>query len=132
LAYVAFIHCFILYCAILLKLNDDDDDTDGAVWSVCLSVSRSATISNPAKTAEPIEMPFGAWTRVAPSNHVGLLDGGSDLPCDGAILMRENVICMANGWLKEQDQLFFYNGIRALEKRRTKWISVAAGNYVEK
>jgi len=42
-----------------------------------------------------------------------------------------NVIGMANGWLKEQDQQFFYNGIRALEKRRTKCISVA-GNYVEK
>ena len=26
--HVAFIHCFILYCAILLKLNDDDDDDD--------------------------------------------------------------------------------------------------------
>ena len=28
MAHVAFIHCFILYCAILLKLNDDDDDDD--------------------------------------------------------------------------------------------------------
>jgi len=26
----------------------------------------------------------------------------------------ENVICTANGWLKEQDQQLFYNGIRAL------------------
>jgi len=24
---------------------------------------------------------------------------------------RGNVICMANAWLKEQDQQFFYNGI---------------------
>jgi len=31
-----------------------------------------------AKTAEPIEMPFGLKIRVNPSNHV--LDGGSDLP----------------------------------------------------
>jgi len=38
---------------------------------------------------------------------------------------------MANGWLKEQDQQFFYNIIRALEKHWTKYISVA-GNYVEK
>jgi len=38
---------------------------------------------------------------------------------------------MANGWLKEQDQQFFYNGIRAVEKRWTKCLSVA-GNYVEK
>jgi len=30
-------------------------------------------IVSPAKMAEPIEMPFGLWTRVAPRNHV--LDG---------------------------------------------------------
>jgi len=36
---------------------------------------------------------------------------------------------MANGWLKEQDQQ--YNGIRALEKRWTKCISLE-GDYVEK
>jgi len=29
-----------------------------------------------AKTAEPIEMPFGTWARVGPWNHV--LDGGPD------------------------------------------------------
>jgi len=28
--------------------------------------------------------------------------------------------CTANGWLKDQEQQFFYNGIRALEKRWTK------------
>jgi len=43
----------------------------------------------------------------------------------------ESIICTANGWLKEQDQQFFYSGIRAFEKRWTKCISVA-GNYVEK
>ena len=36
-----------------------------------------------------------------------------------------------NGRLEQQDQQFFYSGIRALEKRGTKWISVA-GDYVEK
>ena len=36
---------------------------------VCLFV----TIVNPAKTAEPVEMPFGMWTRVGPRKHV--LDG---------------------------------------------------------
>jgi len=40
--------------------------------SVCLSV---ATVS-PAKTAEPIEMPFGVWTRVGQRNYV--LDRGHD------------------------------------------------------
>jgi len=33
--------------------------------------------------------------------------------------------CMANGWLEDQEQHFFYNGIRAMEKRWTKCISVA-------
>jgi len=39
--------------------------------------------------------------------------------------------CKENGWLEDQEQQFFYNGIRALEKRWTKCISVA-GEYVEK
>jgi len=34
------------------------------------SVGRSVTIVSPAKTAEPIEMPFGKWTWVIPKNHV--------------------------------------------------------------
>jgi len=32
--------------------------------SVCLSGYLSVTIVSPAKTAEPMEMPFGLWTRV--------------------------------------------------------------------
>jgi len=43
----------------------------------------------------------------------------------------EDVICTVNGWLEEQEQQFFYNGIRALEKRWTKSITVA-GDYVKK
>ena len=43
----------------------------------------------------------------------------------------KDIICTANGWLEEQDKQFFYNGIRALEKRWTKCISVA-GDSVEK
>jgi len=39
--------------------------------------------------------------------------------------------CTANGWLEDQEQRFFYNGITALEKRWTKCISVE-GVYVEK
>jgi len=42
----------------------------------------------------------------------------------------EDVICTANGWLEDQDQQFFHNGIRALEKR-TKCVSLE-GDYVEK
>jgi len=41
-------------------------------WSVCLSVS--VTRMYCAKTAEPIEMPFGEMTFAGPKNHV--LDGG--------------------------------------------------------
>ena len=43
----------------------------------------------------------------------------------------EKVICMGNGWLKGQDQQFFNNCFRALEKCWTKCVSVA-GDYVEK
>jgi len=41
------------------------------------------------------------------------------------------VIYATNSWLEGQDQQFFCNGIRALEKRWTKCISVE-GDYVEK
>jgi len=50
--------------------------TDGVAWSVCLSVRRSVTIVNPAKTAEPIEMPFGMRTPLGARRHV--LDEGPD------------------------------------------------------
>jgi len=50
--------------------------TDQVVWSVGLSVCLSVTLVSPAKTAEPIEMPFGLRTWVGPGNHV--LDGGPD------------------------------------------------------
>ena len=45
---------------------------------VCRSVSLSVTLVSPAKTAEPIEMPFRLSTQVGPGNH--LLDGGPDPP----------------------------------------------------
>jgi len=50
---------------------------------VCRSVSRSVTLVSPAKTAAPIELPFGLTTWVDPGNHV--LDGGPDPPWEGAI-----------------------------------------------
>jgi len=46
-----------------------------------LSVGLSVTLVSPAKTAEPIELPFGLRTWVGPGNHV--LDGGSDPPWKG-------------------------------------------------
>jgi len=48
--------------------------TDGVAWAVCWS----DMIVNPAKLAEPIEMPFGMWSCVGLGNHV--LNGGPD-PC---------------------------------------------------
>ena len=51
---------------------------DRVAWSVGRSVCRSVTLVNPAKTAAPIEMPFGLKTRVGPRNHV--LGGRPDPP----------------------------------------------------
>ena len=45
--------------------------------SVCLSVC-DVTTRYPAKTAGPIEMPFGMWGGVGDSHHV--LDGGPAPP----------------------------------------------------
>ena len=53
------------------------DGVEKNTWSVCRSVGRSVTILSRAKTAEPIEMPFGIWTRVGTENHV--LDGAPGL-----------------------------------------------------
>ena len=49
---------------------------------VCLSL-----VVSPAKTAEPIEMSFGLWTRMGPRNHV--LDGDPDSWWKGVILREE-------------------------------------------
>ena len=49
--------------------------TDAVAWSVCRSVRLSVTIVSPAKTAKPIEMPFGVWTREVSRKH--MLDGGA-------------------------------------------------------
>jgi len=45
---------------------------------VCRSVCLSVTLVSPAKTAAPIEMPFGLRTWMGPGNHV--LDGCPDPP----------------------------------------------------
>jgi len=53
--------------------------TDRVAWSVGQSsIGRSVTVVSPAKTAEPIEMPFGLWIGMGPRNHV--LDSGPDPP----------------------------------------------------
>ena len=50
--------------------------TDRVAWSLGLSVGLSVTLVSAAKTAAPLEMPFGLRTPVGPGNHV--LDGGPD------------------------------------------------------
>jgi len=57
---------------------------------VCLSVGLSVTVMSgmsPAKTAEPMEMQFGLWTRMGSRNHV--LHEGPDPPWEEAILRTE-------------------------------------------
>ena len=49
----------------------------------CVCVCLLVTFVSPAKTAEPIKMPFGVLNWVGPRNHV--LHGGPDLQGDGAI-----------------------------------------------
>ena len=58
---------------------------------VCRSVCRSGTLVNRAKTAEPMEMPFGFRSRVGTGNHV--LDGGPDPPWEWAILGEKGADC---------------------------------------
>ena len=48
------------------------------------AIGLSVTIVSHAKTAEPIEMPFGLWSWVGPRNHV--LYGVHITPREGAIL----------------------------------------------
>ena len=54
--------------------------TDRVAWSVGLSVGLSVTLMSPAKTAVPIEMPFGLSIRMDPGNYLGLIRWGPDPP----------------------------------------------------
>jgi len=56
---------------------------------VCRSACRSFTIVCPTKTAEPIEMPLGKWTRIGQGNHV--LDAGTKATREWAILRAKKV-----------------------------------------
>ena len=56
---------------------------DRVAWSVGLSVGLSVTLVSPAKTAAPIELPFGLRTSVGLGNHV--LDGSRSLNGKGQI-----------------------------------------------
>ena len=61
---------------------------------VCRSVSISFTLVSPAKTAGPIEMPFGLWTRVGPQKHV--LDGAQIPHAKGQLLAERTCPAMPN------------------------------------
>ena len=62
--------CMLLGRIAVLRTSMRPTAIDRVAWSV--------TLVSPAKTAEPIEMPFGLRTRVGPGNHA--LDGGADVP----------------------------------------------------
>jgi len=49
-----------------------------AHWRNLADTIEPSMLGNPAKMAEPIEMPFWIWAQVGPRNHV--LDGGPDRP----------------------------------------------------
>ena len=102
--------------------------TDGVAWYVDMSVGWSV-----CNNLEPCKNGWTnrdvVWGVDSGGSKEPSLDRGPDPHAKGQF-WEGNVICTANGWLKEQDRQFFYNRIRALEKYWTKCISVA-GN-VEK
>ena len=61
-----------------------------------------------AKTAEPIEMPFGMWTRVGLENHA--LGGGHDPKVEGAIFfLGEGVIQIWSNFFDHLLILLFFS-----------------------
>jgi len=67
--------CFLTKCERFSYSHAQRDRADYccicSVISAYLSVCRlDVLVMNPAKTAEPIEVQFGLWTRVGPRNHV--------------------------------------------------------------
>ena len=65
--------------ALIFRPNHSSTYVDAAYcYQLSSLVCRSVTLVSPAKTAGPIEMPFGLRTRVGPWNHV--LDGGPGPP----------------------------------------------------
>jgi len=71
-----------------------------ALWCslcACLSVCWSQPCLRCAKTNEPIEMPFGVWTRVVPRMASGSPKGKSisgALPCDAASCQNSLTTCL--------------------------------------
>ena len=81
-----------------------------AAEGVACSVFLLVIFVSPAKTAEPIEMPFVGWTRVGPRNH--LLDGVQISQGEGAMF----VSCTAHPNALRCTQHKIDNGISATAK----------------
>jgi len=92
--------------------------TDRVAWSVGLSVGLSVTLVSPAKTAAPIEIPFGLRTWVGPGNHV--LDGGPDPSWEGAILRGRRGVPLSPDTLRTSGQKRL-NRSRCSLGRRLGW-----------
>jgi len=84
--------CFIIRPNIIIRPDRSTTYVDAAYCyrpsnMVCRSVGLSVKLVSPAKTAEPIEMPFPLRTRVDPARPGNnLLDGGPDPPWQWSIL----------------------------------------------
>jgi len=63
--------------------------------------------------SEPIEMPFGVWSRVDPRNHV--LDRGADPPYEGAILKG---LYLHGKWLAERARTTIFFSTTEYERWR--------------
>jgi len=61
------------------------------VTDVAWSAGLSVTILGPAKTAEPIEIPFGLWTLESGGPKEPRIRWGTDPPYEGTILKGEGV-----------------------------------------
>jgi len=76
----SFLKIVLLECRYHHHINQEVDivrDVDVVYYYRVVScVCWSVMIISPAKTAKPIEMPFGLWTQVGPRKHI--LDGGPD------------------------------------------------------
>jgi len=64
---------------------------EGETGEPLQSIGASAVIC--AKTAEPIELPFGIWASMGPKHHDIVLDEGPHPPWKGAILVNRGGHC---------------------------------------
>jgi len=63
--------------------------TWGAHWRHLAIMNEPFMFGGPAKTAEPLEVPFGVWTWVSPRERA--LDGVQIAPCQGAVFRAKDM-----------------------------------------